>query len=180
MSLEVMLDLETLSLKPNAAIVSIGAVKFDPRGGGSIDPDYKPFYRNVELHDVVTTHRFDVDGQTLKWWFDSAASQEARAALLVDPVPLDEALRLFWLWFGTTSLPTWGNGANFDNTILRTAFEARGGECPFKYYHDRCFRTLKALYPNAPYDKPVLAHHALSDAEAQARHVQKLYTLHNL
>jgi DNA polymerase III epsilon subunit-like protein len=184
MSLEVMLDLETLSIRHDAAIVSIGAVKFDPYGniGQLGDPDnaeYKPFYMTIDMHDSVNVHGFHVDGQTVKWWLSDQVTNEARNALQVDAYPLDVVLSHFWQWFGPESLPTWGNGANFDNAILRTAFEKLGGVCPFKFYHDRCFRTVKALLKDVVYVKPTLAHHALSDAEAQAIHLQKLYNFLN-
>lgn len=181
MSLEVMLDLETLSIQPDAAIISIGAVKFNPCGiigqlGDPKDTNYRPFYAVLDLHSVVTEHGFRADGQTIKWWMSDKVSQEARAPFnSVETVPLEVALSSFWEWFGPESMPTWGNGANFDNVILRSAFDKLHGTCPFKFYHDRCFRTVKSLYPGVEYVKPTLAHHALSDAEAQAIHLQKLF-----
>lgn len=185
MSLEVMLDLETLSIKHNAAMISIGAVKFDPYGtigqlGDPANPEYKPFYMTIDMHDVVNVHKFHVDGQTVKWWLSDQVTNEARAALQQDAQPLEVTLQKFWEWYGPESLPTWGNGANFDNAILRNAFEELAGIAPFRFYHDRCFRTMKAMFPHVPYVKPTLAHHALSDAEAQAIHLQKLCNfLHN-
>lgn len=179
MSMHVMLDLETFSVQPDAAIISIGAVKFDPYTtigvlGDSGNNEYTHFYANVELHDVVTVLERKVDGQTLAWWLDQP--QETRDALKDDPVPLNVALSRFWEWFGPESLPTWGNGAGFDNVILRRSFEALGGVTPFKFYHDRCFRTLKAMFPGVEYVKPEHAHHALSDAAAQAVHLQKIFS----
>jgi len=180
MSLEVMLDLETLSIKANAAIISIGAVKFDPYDkigqlGDGNAPEYKPFYMTIDMYDVVSNWKFHVDGQTVKWWMSDKVSPEARAAVLLDAQPLEEVLQKFWQWYGPESMPTWGNGTNFDNAILRNAYEEVASVCPFKFYHDRCFRTMKAVLHDVPYVKPTLAHHALSDAEAQAIHLQKLY-----
>lgn len=180
MTLNVMLDLETLSIQPDAAIISIGAVKFDPCGdigrlGDPSNTKYKPFYANIDFHSVVSEHGFRADGATVRWWMSDQVSQAARDSLFKDPMPLEVVLSNFWEWYGPESVPTWGNGANFDNTILRTAFEKLGATCPFKFYHDRCFRTVKALFPSVEYVKPVLAHHALSDAEAQAIHLQKLF-----
>lgn len=184
MSLECMLDLETLSIAPTAAIISIGAVKFDPYGtiGQLMDPkytEYKPFYATIDMHSVVTDHGFTVDGQTIKWWMSDNVTNEARSALQIDTQPLEVVLSSFWEWYGPESMPTWGNGANFDNMILRNAYEKLGGVCPFKFYHDRCFRTIKSMLPGVQYVKPTLAHHALSDAEAQAIHLQKLYNFLN-
>ncbi len=176
MAIEVMVDLETLSVESNAAIISIGAVKFDMFGsigtlGDPADPEYKHFYQTIEMHSL-TDAGFHVEGSTVAWWMEQ--SDEARKALLTDPVDVGTALSRFYAWFGEVSLPTWGNGAGFDNVILRNAFQKLGGHCPFKFSHDRCFRTMKSLRPILPYVGPLVAHNALQDAEAQAMHLQKL------
>ena len=175
--MEVMLDLETLSTENNAAIISIGAVKFDPRAtvgelNNSADKDYVHFYCNVEFHSL-SCEEFHIEGRTVQWWMEQ--KEEARASLFTDPIDIQTALGKFWTWYGTESLPTWGNGAGFDNVILRNAYHKFGGVAPFDFYHDRCFRTLKSLFPDVLYVKPTLAHNALSDAEAQAIHLQKLF-----
>ena len=177
MTIEVMLDIETMSVESNAAVVSIGAVKFDPHGsigtvGDPDNPEYTHFHQRVELASLADAG-FHFSGQTLKWWLQQ--SEEARTALLEDPVEIDVALSRFYLWFGDVSLPTWGNGSAFDNVILRNAYQRLGGTCPYKFTHDRCYRTMKSLFPNVPYVKPELAHSAVSDALAQAVHLQKLF-----
>jgi exodeoxyribonuclease VIII len=176
--MEVMLDLETLSTETNAAIISIGAVKFEPRAlvtgklGDPSDPEYKHFYCNVEFHSL-SSEGFHFEGRTVQWWMEQ--TKEARDSLFVDAKNIETALGLFWTWFGPKSLPTWGNGAGFDNAILRSAYRKFHGVTPFDFYHDRCFRTMKSLFPDVPYVKPTLAHNALSDAEAQAIHLQKIF-----
>lgn len=178
MGIEVMLDIETMSTRYNAAIISIGAVKFDPRGdvgvlGDPSDPEYQHFYMTVELQSCIDAE-LHIEGRTIMWWMDQ--TNEARAALRAEPhLPIDHALSRFFAWFGPTSLPTWGNGAGFDNVIVRTAFETLGGEPPFRFFDDRCYRTLKALVRDVPYVKPLVAHNALEDAKAQAIHTQKLF-----
>jgi exodeoxyribonuclease VIII len=183
MSLEVMLDLETMSSNSNASIVSIGAVKFDPRGkigelGDSTDPEYKPFYCTVELTSCIDAG-MHVSGSTIEWWLKQ--EKEAQLALSHEPrYSIEKALGEFWVWFGAATLPTWGNGADFDCVILHNAYEKLHGVAPFKFYHHRCYRTIKSLFPDVPYVKPTLAHHALSDAEAQAVHLQKLFNFINV
>lgn len=178
MSLEVMLDLETMSTNSSAAIVSIGAVKFDPTGkigelGDPTNPEYAPFYCTVELPSCIDAG-LHVSGSTIEWWLNQ--EKAAQAALTGEPRwPIEKALGEFWIWFGSQSMPTWGNGADFDCVILHNAYEKLHGTAPFKFYHHRCFRTMKSLFPDVPYVKPTLAHHALSDAEAQAIHLQKLF-----
>ena len=182
MSLEVMLDLETMSTSSTAAIISIGAVKFDPRGvigtlGDQSDAEYKPFYCTVELSTCIDAG-LHVSGSTIEWWLQQ--ENEARAMLKGDPrYSVEKALGEFWIWYGPNSVPTWGNGADFDCVILHNAYEKLHGVAPFKFWHHRCFRTMKSLFPDVPYVKPTLAHHALSDAEAQAIHLQKLFNFIN-
>ena len=182
MPLEVMLDLETMSTSSSAAIVSIGAVKFDPHGkigdfGDPANAEYKPFYCTVELTSCIDAG-LHVSGSTIEWWLKQ--ENDARAALNNEPrYAIEKALGEFWIWFGGESLPTWGNGADFDCVILHNAYDKLHGVAPFKFYHHRCFRTMKSLFPDVPYVKPTLAHHALSDAEAQAVHLQKLFNFIN-
>jgi hypothetical protein len=175
--IEVMIDLETLSVESHAGITSIGAVKFDPAGtigvlGDPGNPDYAPFHQNIDLYSLEEAG-FHFSGQTIKWWLQQ--SDAAREQMLADPVDVGTALARFYLWYGDTSVPTWGNGAGFDNVILRNAFQKLGGQCPFKFSHDRCFRTMKALHPDVPFIEPMVKHNTLQDAEAQALHLQKLF-----
>jgi hypothetical protein len=180
--LEVMLDLETMSTSSNSAIVSIGAVKFDPRGeigvlGDPANAEYQPFYCTVNLASCIDAG-MHVSGATVMWWLEQ--EEAAQKALSAEPHwPIEKALGEFWIWFGGESLPTWGNGADFDCVVLHNAYEKLHGAAPFKYHDRRCFRTMKSLFPNAAYVKPTLAHHALSDAEAQAVHLQKLFNFIN-
>ena len=44
-----------------------------------------------------------------------------------------------------SDLRIWGNGAGFDNTLLRQAYEVNSREVPWAFRHDRCFRTLRGL-----------------------------------
>jgi hypothetical protein len=54
--MDVMLDLETLSTRPNSVILTIGAVKFDPFGG-EIDTDKGLYYRvNVDEQLALDRH----------------------------------------------------------------------------------------------------------------------------
>lgn len=70
-----MLDLETMSNKGNAAIVSIGAVAFEP-STGELGPE---FYLTV---DLVSCEKLGlhIDADTVLWWMKQ--SSEARAAIV--------------------------------------------------------------------------------------------------
>jgi hypothetical protein len=181
----VMIDLETMSTRTNAAIVSIGAVKFDPTHtvgvlGDQEDPEYEDFYAVVDLASSIDAG-LHVDGRTVKWWMtQSGQAREAWAGDGCEALSLERALGAFYAWYGGISLPTYGNGAAFDIVVLRNAFLAVDHLPPWTFRHEMCYRTIRTLAPDLPYLPSAIEHHALSDAEAQAVHLQKLYQHLNL
>ncbi len=165
--LQIMLDLETMGVGVDAPILSIGAVLFSP----TLIVD--SFYVYVGL-ESNTRYGRKMDASTVLWWMSDERS-EARAVMLsTPPIDLPEALDGFTQWFGVESMPVWGNGASFDNVILRSAFAAVGEECPWKYSHDRCYRTVKALAPEIALQREGTHHNALDDARSQATHLQAI------
>lgn len=163
----VMLDLETLGNGPDAAIVAIGAVAFDPARGTLGDT----FYRVIDLESALAEGA-TVDGSTLKWWLgqpDAARRELSRD----DAVRADSAALSFAMFCGERhdNLRVWGNGAGFDNVILRRLYARLSMTTPWEHWNDRCYRTVKAFYPHIPKVAPAIPHHALEDARAQAQHL---------
>ena len=169
-----MLDLETMGTNTNAPIVVIGAVFFDPQTG-EIGPT---FYIVISLADAMTTGAVP-DGSTIEWWL--AQSSEARSAILVDQVKLKDALLRFREFISEHSdekfVQVWGNGATFDNTILRRSYERQGITCPWHYCNDRDVRTIVELGKTIDFDAKTaipfegVRHNALDDALHQAKYV---------
>jgi exodeoxyribonuclease VIII len=166
----VMVDLETLGLVPGSVILSIGAVVFDAEGLGN------QFYQVVSVED---SEAFGLrrDPATMRWW--DAQSPEARKVLddayASDATDLWRSLSRFNAWLveqggAVDSVYLWGNGSNFDNVLLKAAYDACGMEPAWKFYQDRCFRTLKAMCP--PFEAPRTGtyHNALDDAITQANY----------
>jgi DNA polymerase III epsilon subunit-like protein len=163
--INVMIDLETYSTRPNAAIASIGAVKFED------DHIIDTFYCTIAPASCKEAG-LHFEKSTLEWW--SKQSKEARDALLKDNLLLEEALTNFEAWYGSKSLPTWGNGAAFDNVIMESAYRALDRKRPWLPWEDRCYRTMKNLV-NIPIDKREGTYHnALDDALTQTKHLQKI------
>jgi hypothetical protein len=168
----IMIDLETLSTRTNAAIVSIGAVKFDAERGV-----YDKYYQVVAHKDRPA---FDMCPDTLVWW--SKQSEEARA-IFTDPTgtPIEQALLDFSLWTLNGSdkkaIRMWGNGAAFDNVILSTAYDICDFDKPWMLYNDRCYRTMKSLYPDIELIRTGTHHNAVDDAESQATHLLAMQVL---
>ena len=166
MAVNVMVDLETMSTRSNAAICSIGAVKFE--GTKILDT----FYCTVDLKTCKEAG-FHISKETVKWW--SEQNKDALRELTRNNIPLNQALDEFEEWFGPKSLCVWGNGAVFDNTILANAYFLTGREPPWKCWDDRCYRTVKALFNWVVADpREGTYHNALDDAMHQTKHLIKI------
>lgn len=162
-----MLDLETMGTGYNAAICSIGAVKFS-LDKGIVDE----FYCTINAKDCVA-NGLVVEEATVNWWLKQP--REVMAALTKDTKSLKDGLALFSKWFGTKSLDTWGNGATFDNVIIQSAYEAVGIRRPWKYWNDRCFRTIKNIIVVDEETREGTYHNALDDAKHQAKHLLRIF-----
>ncbi|EJW5094226.1 3'-5' exoribonuclease, partial [Escherichia coli] len=107
-----MIDLETMGKNPDAPIISIGAIFFDPQTG-DMGPE---FSKTIDLETAGGV----IDRDTIKWWLKQ--SREAQSAIMTDEIPLDDALLQLREFIDENSgeffVQVWGNGANFDNTIL--------------------------------------------------------------
>ena len=161
----VMVDLETLGNGNDAVIISIGAVAFDVDAGLGDE-----FYMNVDPQSCVDAG-LKMDVSTVMWWMQQ--SDEARAAFETKGQPLELVLATFSEWFpeGAT---LWGNGATFDNVILGSAYRAIGVKQPWEFWNDRCYRTLKNLWPDSKLARIGAHHNALDDARSQAAHAAVL------
>ncbi|EEU4826685.1 3'-5' exoribonuclease [Escherichia coli] len=170
-----MIDLETMGKNPDAPIASIGAVFFDPQTGEQ-GPE---FSKIIDMGTCGGT----VDISTIEWWLQR--SGEARAAILADRIPLDDALLQLREFIDENSgeffVQVWGNGANFDNVILRRSYERQEIPCPWRYYNDRDVRTIVELGKAIDFDARTAIpfegkrHNALDDARYQAKYVSAIW-----
>ena len=162
----VMLDLETMGTSSDSAIISIGAVAFDENSV------YDRFSVNVHLQTCIDAGMV-VDGGTVEWWLNQ--SDEARGSLLKNRVSIQTALAEFKKWFEDSGADeVWGNGAMFDNTIFGNAYKRCGMQIPWKFWNDRCYRTLKNIYTGIDFERVGTHHSAVDDAETQALHLIKI------
>lgn len=172
----VMIDLETMSTHDNASIVSIGAVRFVTPTFATMGTMLDAFYTNVDLASCMDAG-LHVESRTVEWW--KLQSEEAREMLKSDPKPLTEALQAFSDWYlvepyKLEPCPIWANPATFDLVILGSAYRAVNLILPYQFYHERCYRSVRTLFPEVNYEKPRVQHDALQDAMAQMTHLMKL------
>ena len=164
--MELMLDLETMGIGPNAAIIAIGAVAFDL---DRLELTGQEFYQTIDLESSVE-HGGGITPSTVLWWMQQ--SDEARDEFKRPGGRIEEVLMYFHRWLPPTNcIQVWGNGANFDNVVLRTAYERLGLQAPWNFRNDRCFRTAKAMLPKVEIESTGVAHDALEDARWQARYL---------
>lgn len=158
----VMVDLETLGVVPGCMIVSIGAVVFGNVLG-------KEFYQPIHVGAEGSRFGLHSSKQTEEWW--AKQSPEARA-VFTDPrcMRLDKALAAFNDWLPIDAV-VWGNGADFDNSIMAAAYYATMIKPGWKPYNSRCYRTIKNLAPSIVMKRGGTHHNALDDAKSQAIHL---------
>lgn len=160
--MHIMIDLETMGTRPNAPIVSIGAVTFDADGIA------REFYANVNLKASVAGGGV-IDPDTVMWWMER--DDDARAALMVSDMSLTYALDDLAKFFPVYVDGVWGNGASFDNVILSESYIRAGIARPWPFWKDKCYRTVKGMYPDVALERSGTHHNALDDARTQAEHL---------
>lgn len=177
----VMVDLETMGNNPEAPIIAIGAVFFDP-GTGKTGEE---FYQIVSLESAMEFGA-KPDAATIIWWMKQSA--EARAAITGgDAISLMDAIDNLDEFIHTNSangikyVQLWGNGSSFDNVILRRAYEQVGAELSVPFWNDRDVRTIvelgKVVGINPRYQIPFDGdmHNALADARHQVKYVSAIW-----
>ncbi|WP_251843258.1 exonuclease [Enterobacter hormaechei] len=176
-----MVDIESLGKKPDAPIVSIGAIFFDP-ASGQTGPE---FYKVISLESAMEWGGVP-DASTILFWLK--ATPEARSEIVMDhAIPLDDALLQFKDFIaenaanGKDTVQVWGNGATFDNVLLEDSYARTGISCPWKYWNNRDVRTIvelgKAVGYTPRHEIPFEGepHKAISDARHQVKYVSAIW-----
>ena len=97
---DVMIDLETLSTRPNAIILTIGAVRFDRNGPQKPLEELDTFYRRIQMQTCIEVGLHHCK-ETTKWWLSQDTEAKKEAFKMEGRVPLKEMLTDFTNWFGT-------------------------------------------------------------------------------
>ncbi|WP_238116699.1 3'-5' exonuclease [Vibrio cincinnatiensis] len=177
---EIMIDIERMGKGSKAPITSLGAVVFNPNTG-EIGNE---FYAVVNL--CSSAYYGEMDASTVVWWLQQ--SDEARAIYAKDTpkLSLREALTQFNAWLAeqgeSNDLYLWGNGKEFDNVIVRNAFEACRIKPNFSHWNDTDVRTIVkmgrdilGINPKFTLVREGIHHSALDDARFQATYVSAIW-----
>ena len=176
--MNVMIDLETLSVRPHAIILVIGAIKFKRTKKYSEEIEQKnidkldTFYRRITINSCIEVglHK---DEDTVKWW--SSQNDEIKHEALINPdrVSIQEALQDFSIWFNKENVKKtrsciWGNGSDFDISILGEAYKRCNMEIPWNFWLVRDLRTILDIGNIKMCDLPQTnLHNALYDCYRQ-------------
>ena len=177
---DIMVDLETLSVRNNAIILTIGAIKFDRNKIWSETysisdiPDKNIFYKRISISscEKIGLHR---DLNTENWWKkqDLEAYNEA-FGYEKERIDIKVALKEFSKWYGDSKY-IWGNGSIFDITILSEAYLRCNLDVPWKFYNVRDLRTILDIYNIRPCVNNKNKHNALYDCFFQIKDIQKCF-----
>lgn len=174
----IMVDIETMGTSPTAAILAIGACRFDPSAKDDESAlRAKTFDVRISLKSNTKLGR-TMDPDTVTWWLTQ--SKEAQKGLYEGEITnLTMALQQFrkWIEAPQTPRPTrlWAKDPDFDVVILNNAYQSIRERLPFHYADSRSVRTITDVaYPDG--DPPLItvgeAHKASDDAIKQALMVQ--------
>jgi DNA polymerase III epsilon subunit-like protein len=181
----IMVDLETLSVKANAAILTIGAIKFNKNISVNTSSTFgtnlnsnNSFYKRITIESCKEAN-LDINEDTIKWWNTQEKEAKYEAMLNPDRISLKEGLIEFNKWVGDFKyIKFFANSPDFDITILREAYRNTNLEhlIPFNFWNIRCCRTVYDLGNVRLKDFPnKIQHHALYDCMSQIEALQKAF-----
>ena len=181
--MHVMINIETLSTKPNAAIMQVAAVLFDLQGTMRVPM----FNEYVTLESQQDYCRVDTD--TIRFWF--GVEPNARAHIIEGfdrAMPIKTVLNRLILWplqnfdIKWENIDTvWAKPSTFDIPILETAFANLNISAPWQYSQVKDVRSfVQGLtgddrLPSLPNGGYYMPNHAVDDCKMQIRSLQLAY-----
>jgi hypothetical protein len=168
--MDIMLDLETLSTRPNAVILTLGAVKFNPF---SLEDPGPGLYVRPDVDEQIAQGR-DVQDETVNWWMNQAEDVREEALGTDGRISVEDMYRqLNRFLVGANSI--WAQGPLFDFAILENLYRQYGWPTPWQYWQIRDSRTLFGVHGDPRVKGKVGLHNALEDCVSQATAVQQVY-----
>lgn len=170
---EIMLDIESLSLQPDALVLSIGAQTFTCEScvGPAIGGDLL-LVPSMTQQIIAGRH---VDQGTQQWWAEQPAEARLHWQAPLKENSVGEALvRLADFCKGADHI--WANGICFDITVLEHLFRQNGVKVPWKYnavrdartvYDTGCIGSVEKREYVGPLSKDLVPHHPVHDCTQQ-------------
>ena len=170
-----MVDIETLSTNSNGVIVSISAVQFCLETGELGEE----FEIGLTINDQIASGAV-IDGDTVMWWLSQ--DKEAQAKLTtIEKIGAANALMALnkWIysmypsWDEQRNVRLWGNGATFDNVMIRNLYDRLGLKFAIPYWGDNDVRTAVTLkgIDTRDYKFMGVKHYGIDDCKHQINYI---------
>ncbi len=169
----VMVDLESLSVKPTATVLSISAVAFNPL---EVTKDFSNNPKLDLLLDIETQAHRHVQDETLAWWTRQDQKVQDKMFGTENRISVEVALKQFskFVW---QKNQLWAQGVTFDIVVLENLLEEYKMATPWPYHIVRDSRTLLDL---VDIPKEPVSHDSIEDCFVQIRAVQKALQILNV
>jgi hypothetical protein len=183
--INIVLDLETLGVMPNACIIQIGATipQFDIKHIADCPTSFESTISYEQCNFMIKQGVVTQNDIAMKWW----ETQQSRKEVFCGQSTYLEALEQFILWVNWikssgSDVAIWGNGSDFDNVILKHSLEIFNLHENLSFRNNRCFRTVKNIFS---LEKVIRyadhrEHTALGDAKHEARLLNLMYEKYEL
>jgi len=172
---DIMLDLESLGTRPDCAILTLGAIKFNPY---VLDSFGDSLYLRIDVDEQLALGR-EVQEDTLTWWSNQAEDVREEALGEGNRVSLTEMYRqLNRFCVGATNI--WCQGPAFDIVILENIYRQMGWPTPWQFWQIRDSRTLFGVHGDPREKNKAGLHNALEDCVSQAQGVQQIFHRNNI
>jgi len=166
------IDLETIDVRPQATVLSLGAVKFNPL---TSEEPHSELYLKISIDDQDRLDRTVSEG-TLEWWGKQDPKIMEEAFDQTDAVTVEDALaEISKFSVGVDTF--WGQGYGFDYTMLEDMYRRIGRPIPWNFWQILDSRTLFRVCKQDP-RKQIQndLHNALADAYYQSKAIQIAYS----
>lgn len=168
---DVMLDIETLSTRPESVVLTLGAVKFDPFGD-KVDTD-TGLYIRCDVDEQIALDRH-IQQETVEWWGTQPEDVREEALGEHDRTSMNDMLdQLNRFLVGSGNI--WCQGPAFDIVILENLYRQMQRPTPWQFWQIRDSRTLFGVHGDPRQKGRAGAHNALIDCYYQAQAVQQVY-----
>lgn len=165
---DLMLDIETLGVRPTSVITQIGACYFNRETGEIGDS----FLRNINVGDSLLAG-CTTDEQTINWWKSQPPKNLTWVGNTFALLPVLSAFSHF-----TKKVDYVWSHSTFDVPILCNAYQILGLKLPFHYRSTRDIRTLTHLAGHKKNEKETFneeskdekTHNALEDCVYQVQY----------
>jgi hypothetical protein len=166
------IDLETIDVRPQATVLSLGAVKFNPF---TDEEPHSELYLKISIDDQDRLGRTTSDS-TLEWWSKQDPQIMEEAFDQSAAVTVEDALAQISK-FAVSVDTFWGQGYGFDYTMLEDMYRSIGRPIPWNFWQILDSRTLFRVCKQDP-RKQIQndLHNALADAYYQSKAIQIAYS----